>query len=283
MSAPGQAQIGDGLGAADGGGGAQARKGIPLASSRPSQGGPHQAVNPHWTREGCRFCHDTPGKKPKADVQALCQSCHDGLHAGREAHPVGRAATSPQTPVPKNWPLRDGKGSAYEGGLRVPLLVKAPGITRPGSVCNTPVITMDFFPTLLELAGADKAASRTGVDGVSFVPLLRGETSLPRQELFWHYPHYWNGGKVTPYSVARSGDWKLIRFYETGREELYNLNTDLSEQNNLAESNPARRQELGARLDAWLKQVGAQMPVPNPRLNPTNKPSSKPLSQPLSN
>ena len=120
---------------------------------------------------------------------------------------------------------------------------------------------MDFFPTLLELVGADKSASRTAVDGVSFAPLLRGETQMPHQELFWHYPHYWNGGKISPYSVVRVGDWKLIRFYETGTEELYDLKSDLSEQHNLAGSNPEKRKALGTRLDAWLKEVGAQMPV----------------------
>jgi hypothetical protein len=92
--------------------------------------------------------------------------------------------------------------------------------------------------------------------------LLRGKASLPRRELFWHYPHYWNGGKVSPYSVARVGDWKLIRFYETGQEELYNLHDDMSERNDLAGSEPKRRRELALLLDNWLKQVGAQMPIP---------------------
>ena len=174
----------------------------------------------------------------------------------------GGAVHFGQPPATSNFPLRAGKGYAYEGGLRVPLIVKAPGVTHAGTVCDTPVITMDFFPTLLELAGADKAASRTAVDGVSFAPLLRGEAETPHSELFWHYPHYWNGGKISPYSVARVGDWKLIRFYETGTEELYDLKNDLSEKNNLARSNPEKRNELSARLDAWLKETGAQLPVP---------------------
>jgi len=174
----------------------------------------------------------------------------------------GGAVHFGKPPATSNYPLRMGKGYAYEGGLRVPLLVKMPGLTHPGSVCDTPVITMDFFPTLLELAGADPAANRTAVDGVSFVPLLRGETFRPHQELFWHYPHYWNGGNVSPYSVARVGDWKLIRFYETGREEVYNLNSDSSEQHDLAATHPDKRQEMDAHLDAWLKATGAQMPVP---------------------
>ncbi len=174
----------------------------------------------------------------------------------------GGAVHFGQPPATSNWPLRNGKGTAYEGGLRVPLIIKMPGVTRAGSVCDSPVITMDFFPTLLELAGAPESASRTAADGVSLVPLLRGQAVSPHPELFWHYPHYWNGGKTSPYSVARIGDWKLIRFYETGREELYDLNSDPSEIHDLAVSNPTRRNELAARLDAWLKEVGAQMPVP---------------------
>lgn len=165
-------------------------------------------------------------------------------------------------PATSNAPLRSGKGHPYEGGLRVPLIVRLPGLTRPGSVCDTPVISQDLFPTLLELSDASPTALRTAADGLSLVPLLRGGTNLPRQEHFWHYPHYWNGGRVSPYSVARVGDWKLIRFYETGHEELYDLKTDLAEQHDLAAAAPGQRGQLSARLDAWLKEVGAQMPVP---------------------
>jgi arylsulfatase A len=195
----------------------------------------------------------------------------------------GGAVHIGKPPATSNSPLRKGKGYAYEGGLRVPLLLKMPGVTRAGSVCDTPVITMDFFPTLLELAGAEKSASQTAVDGISLVPLLRGETTLARNGLFWHYPHYWNGGKVSPYSVARVGDWKLIRFYETDREELYNLKSDLSEKHDLAAAKPEKRQELSARLDAWLKEVGAQMPVPNPDYNPAQARKLQRTSAPIHN
>lgn len=180
----------------------------------------------------------------------------------------GGAVHFGRPPATSNYPLRNGKGSAYEGGLRIPLIIKMPGVTTAGRVCDTPVITMDFFPTLLELAGADKSTSSTAVDGVSIVPLLRGEDQTPHSELFWHYPHYWNGGIISPYSVVRMGDWKLIRFYETGREELYDLKSDVSERHDLAAANPVRRKELDTRLDAWLKEVGAQMPVPNPGYQP---------------
>jgi arylsulfatase A-like enzyme len=165
-------------------------------------------------------------------------------------------------PATSNAPLRSGKGNPYEGGLRVPLLIRAPGITRSGSVCESPVISHDFFPTLLELAGAPKSAASTATDGVSFLPLLRGESTQPHEALFWHYPHYWNGGKVSPYSVARVGQWKLIRFYESGREELYDLRGDPAEERDRSLDQPGRRREIGVRLDAWLKEVGAQMPVP---------------------
>jgi arylsulfatase A-like enzyme len=165
-------------------------------------------------------------------------------------------------PATSNAPLRSGKGNPYEGGLRVPLLIRAPGITRPGSVCESPVISHDFFPTLLELAGAPKSAAATATDGASFLPLLRGDSKPPHEALFWHYPHYWNGGKVSPYSVARVGQWKLIRFYESGREELYELRGDPSEQHDLALAQPDRRKDISARLNAWLKEVGAQMPAP---------------------
>ena len=183
----------------------------------------------------------------------------------------GGAVHFGQPPATSNFPFRNGKGSAYEGGLRVPLIVRMPGVTHAGAVSDTPVITMDFFPTLLAYAGADASASRMAVDGVSLLPLLRGEDFTPHPELFWHYPHYWNGGKVTPYSVAHVGDWKLIRFYESGREELYNLKDDISEKHDLAAANPAKRQELSTRLDAWLKSVGAQMPVPNVNYRPVKQ------------
>jgi arylsulfatase A-like enzyme len=176
----------------------------------------------------------------------------------------GGAVHFGKPPATSNAPLRSGKGFAYEGGLRVPLLVKAPGVTLPGSVCETPVISTDFFPTLVELAGADAAASRTAVDGVSLVPLLRGRGGWARNELFWHYPHYWNGGNVSPYSITRIAYMKLIRFHENGREELYDLRADPGEQRDLAlvTAHAEKRRELAGRLDAWLKAVGAQMPVP---------------------
>ncbi|HEY9172567.1 MAG TPA: sulfatase [Verrucomicrobiae bacterium] len=164
--------------------------------------------------------------------------------------------------VTSNRPLRAGKGSAYEGGVRVPLIVKWPRMTQPGSVCGTPVITPDFFPTLLEVAGLS-SSPQSVLDGESLVPLLRQSGKLKRDAIYWHYPHYHPGG-ATPHSAIRDGDWKLIEFFEDNRVELYNLKDDIGEQADLAAKWPQQAKQLRERLQAWRRQVGAQMPTPNP-------------------
>jgi arylsulfatase A len=168
--------------------------------------------------------------------------------------------------ITSNRPLRAGKGSAYEGGVRVPLLVRGAGVARPGRVCDVPVISVDFFPTMLELAGLGPVPGRL-VDGVSLVPLLKGFRRLPREAIYWHYPHYHPGG-ATPYSAIRQGDWKLIEFFENNRVELYNLGRDIGESRNLADRNRGKREELLGKLRAWRKEVGAQNPSPNPDYEP---------------
>lgn len=173
-----------------------------------------------------------------------------------------------------NVPLRYGKASAYEGGVRVPLIVHWPGGTRPGSVSDAPVITMDLFPTIVEMAGLPAAAARTALDGVSLVPHLRGGPPPARPELFWHYPHHqhYQLGGAMPYAAIRAGDFKLIEFYNDLRNvtvELYNLRTDLGESRDLAATEPQRAAALRARLHAWQKEIGAQMPVPNPKYDPS--------------
>lgn len=179
-----------------------------------------------------------------------------------------------------NLGLRAGKGSAYEGGVRVPLLVRWPGSVKPGSVCATPVISVDFFPTLLELAGGKPAAEHI-VDGVSLVPLLRQRGVPNRDALYWHYPHYHPGG-ATPYGAVRQGNWRFVEFFEDGRSELYDLAADPLEKVNLAEKQPDKAKELQANLAAWRKAVNAQMPSPNPNHDPqkdtkkTAKPAKKP-------
>lgn len=165
----------------------------------------------------------------------------------------------PNTPSTINAPLREGKGYLYEGGLRVPLLVRWPGITRPGSTTSVPVCSVDLFPTLLEACGIK---SRTRVDGVSLVPLLKRD-QLQRDTLYWHYPHYSNqGGRAG--AAIRCGDWKLIEFYEDGRRELYDLHRDASESHNCITEQAEKATELATKLEAWRDEVGARKMKPNP-------------------
>lgn len=168
----------------------------------------------------------------------------------------------------RNDPLRAGKGSAYEGGVRVPQIIKWPGHTRAGAVCDTPVIGADVFPTVLDIVDGPKADR--GVDGESLVPLLEGAGGLQRDAIFWHYPHYHPGG-ATPYGAVRQGDWKLVEFYEDDRVELYNLRDDIGEQHDRAGTEPAKAAELRLRLAAWRTRVGAQMPQPNPDYDPARE------------
>jgi arylsulfatase A-like enzyme len=172
----------------------------------------------------------------------------------------GGLSTSEGSPT-SNAPWRAGKGWLYEGGVRVPLLVKWPGVTKPGATNGTPAISMDLFPTLLEAVGLP-ARPQAHVDGVSLVPVLRGG-QLPPRPLFWHYPHYGNQGGA-PSGSLRAGDWKLIEWFEDGRVELFNLQTDFVEQNNLAGKDPEKVKALQAGLAQWRKDVGARMPTPNP-------------------
>lgn len=160
-----------------------------------------------------------------------------------------------------NAPLREGKGTLYEGGIREPLIVRWPGETRPGSVCHAPVSSVDFFPTILAMARRRNTVAH--IDGIDLVPWLRGRELMPRRALYWHYPHYHPCG-ATPGGIIRVGDYKLIEYYEDGRLELYNLREDIGEQNNLIDVEPRRAARLRRRLHRWLKAVDAQMPTPNP-------------------
>jgi arylsulfatase A-like enzyme len=162
-----------------------------------------------------------------------------------------------------NLPLRGGKGYQFEGGIREPFFIKIPGLTH-GQKCNTPVIGTDFYPTLLELAGADLIPQEHS-DGVSLVPLLNGGT-IAERPLMWHYPHYGNQGGE-PSSIIREGDWKLIHYYEDGREELYNLKNDVEETTNVAESNPALVTQMSEKLFTYLNEVGARFPEKDDEYN----------------
>jgi arylsulfatase A-like enzyme len=170
--------------------------------------------------------------------------------------------------VTDNAPLRSGKGSLYEGGTRVPLLVRWPSVTRAGSLCDTPTIHVDLYPTLLEIAGAKPPAGYT-LDGESLAPLLRQSGPLRRDAIYHHFPGYLGAGentwRTTPVGVITAGDWKLMEFFEDGRLELYNLKDDLGETTDLSARMPEKTKELRAKLAAWRKSVGAPMPTANPR------------------
>ncbi|RAP78598.1 sulfatase [Paenibacillus montanisoli] len=173
----------------------------------------------------------------------------------------GGLATAEGSPT-CNSPLQEGKGWMYEGGVREPLIVRWPGVTEPGSVSEVPVTSPDFYPTLLDMAGLDLLPDQHA-DGVSFVPLLKGEENLDRDALFWHYPHYGNQGG-TPGSSVREGDYKLIEFFEDGRLELYNLRTDLSEEHDIAQQQPERVERLRRKLHQWRDRIDAKIPEGNP-------------------
>jgi arylsulfatase A-like enzyme len=168
----------------------------------------------------------------------------------------------PNTPATSNAPLRAGKGYLYEGGIRVPLIVRWPGATRPGSVCAVPVSGQDLSPTLLDIAGG-KSAPDQAIDGTSLVPLLKEQGGWKRSTLFWHYPHYSNqGGR--PGGAVREGRLKLIEHYEDGRRELYDLECDPGERHDLAGERPGDADRLARLLAGWRQSVGSQMPRPNP-------------------
>jgi len=172
----------------------------------------------------------------------------------------GGLSTAEGAPT-SNLPLRAGKGWLYEGGIREPMIVKWPGMIKPGSTCSTPVISTDFYPTILEMADLP-AKPAQHMDGVSMVPLLKQAGSTTERAIYWHYPHYGNQGG-SPGSAVRVGDWKLIEFFEDQRLELYNLKDDLGEQHSLAETEGKKAAELHEKLKAWRAAVGARMPTPN--------------------
>jgi arylsulfatase A-like enzyme len=157
-------------------------------------------------------------------------------------------------PATSNYPLREGKGHLYEGGIRVPLLVRWPGVTKARSTTDLPVSSVDWVATL---------TGENGTDGESIIPVLRGERLRPDRPLFWHYPHYSNQGG-SPGCAIRLGDFKLIRFYEDNRTELYNLRKDPGEKTDISSHMPAKREELAHLLNSWLNEIGAAMPTVNP-------------------
>ena len=162
-------------------------------------------------------------------------------------------------------PLRGGKGRQWEGGIREPLYVRFPGVVEPGTTCDVPVSGIDFYPTLLELAGLDVPAEQA-IDGFSMVRLLRGrhDPTIAERDLFWHYPHYGNQGG-DPSSMIRRGPWKLIHYHEDGHNELYHLQSDPGERHDVLNDQRATAGALWLRLQHWLEETGAKFPVPDPQ------------------
>jgi arylsulfatase A-like enzyme len=171
---------------------------------------------------------------------------------------LSSAETSPTC----NAPLSEGKGWRYEGGTREPLIVRWPGVIAPGSESSQPVTSPDLFPTILDAAGLPPEPD-AHCDGHSFADLLRGEVWTRPEPLYWHYPHYGNQGD-TPGSSIRDGAWKLLEFFEDGHFELYNLEDDLGEEEDLAPARPDKVSELAAKLHSWEARVMAKRPVENP-------------------
>lgn len=163
--------------------------------------------------------------------------------------------------VADNRPLRAAKGYLYEGGIRVPLIVRWPGVVKPATECTTPVISMDFFPTMLEAAGLEPD-DQTPLDGESLLPLLRQTSDLRRSEIYFHYPNYAFHGDNRLGSAIRAGDYKLIERFDDGSVELYNLRQDIGETKNLADEMPDRAAQLRRKLHEWREATAAEMPVP---------------------
>ena len=191
-----------------------------------------------------------------ADNTVVCFTSDNGGVSSGDAY-----ATS-------NLPLRGGKGRQWEGGIREPYYLKAPGIAKAGSQTNVLASGIDWYPTLLDICGIE-LPKKQKVDGISLVPALRKQ-AIPDRPLYWHYPHYGNQGGE-PSSIIMQGDWKLIHYLESGRDELYDLGKDLGEQNNLADKYPKKAKKMRVQLDQWLKKNKATFPTPDPQFDSTKR------------
>ncbi|MEN6363256.1 MAG: sulfatase [Bacteroidales bacterium] len=175
-----------------------------------------------------------------------------------------------------NLPLRGGKGWLYEGGIREPLIVKWPQQGKKGIVCNVPVTSVDFYPSILEMTGLKMSSVKHVLDGMSITPLLKADkkkqASLEKRAIFWHFPHYSNHGMQSPGGAVRLGDYKLLDYLENNTVQLFNLAKDPGEQNDLSKKEPGKVKELKALLDKWRKDVKADMMSPNPDYRQDAKP-----------
>lgn len=192
-------------------------------------------------------------------------SDNGGMSAANYARPNKQipAANLDKEFSTSNLPLRGAKGWFYEGGIRVPMIIKWPEHGKSGAVCDVPVINTDFYPTLLKMAGLPLLPQQH-VDGVNITPLLEGEGTIKRKALYWHFPHYSNHGLQSPGGVVRSGKYKLIEYFENGTVQLFDLEADPGEQNDLAAVLPHEVKKLKKMLHAWRKKTGAVMMAPNP-------------------
>jgi uncharacterized sulfatase len=167
--------------------------------------------------------------------------------------------------VTHNWPLKGEKGSLYEGGIRIPLIFRWPGCISPGSVTHQPVHLVDLFPTFMEMAGIHRESDHVNagqrLDGESILDIITGKPTFQDRDIYWHYPHYHHS---RPASAIRSGRYKLIRYYETGRQELFDLEKDIGEQYDISGNNPELVSILAEKLDHWLEDARASMPAENP-------------------
>jgi arylsulfatase A len=161
-----------------------------------------------------------------------------------------------------NLPLRGAKGWLYEGGIRVPLIIKWPGKGLQKAICDVPVTSPDFFPTILDMVGIKSQSIKS--DGLSIAPLVKGEKELNREAIFWHFPHYSNNGMQCAGGAVRSGDYKLLEYFDTGKLQLFNLKDDIGEQNDLMATEPDKANELKELLHNWRGSVGAKMMKENP-------------------
>jgi arylsulfatase A-like enzyme len=268
---------------------------------------PHHAIHtPHQARAAtlARFKLKTPGEQHKDALYAACTFDLDDAvqilltklaDLGLENNTlVLFTSDNGGTQESSQEPLRGNKGSYYEGGIREPFIVRWPGVVKPGTKCDVPVINLDLYPTFLAAAGA-KPPTDTILDGESLLPLFKGEKALKRESIFWHFPGYLNSPvirgrdpvfRTRPVSVIHKGDWKLLLYHEEwqldgGREklatnravELYNLADDVGERTDLSVKNPAKRDELLGDLLAWFDKTHAVLPTkPNPTYNAKAKP-----------
>ncbi len=196
-------------------------------------------------------------------------SDNGGMSAGNWGNPT-RVVPDDKVDVAyatSNLPLRGAKGWLYEGGIREPLIIKWPGQSKKGTVCDVPVISTDFFPTILDMLDVP-IPTENKLDGVSIADLVKGENTLDREAIYWHFPHYSNHGMQSPGGAIRSGDYKLLEYFENGTVQLFNLKEDIGEQYDLAASNPEKANELKAMLHQWREDIGANMMPPNPNYTP---------------